>query len=62
MPTQVDGEAALRYDFTAQPHAVRQVGFVRDGTYYVVTLTAARSAFRRALPRLDDVLRSWRWD
>jgi hypothetical protein len=62
VPTRVDGEAGLRYDFTARRTAVRQVGLVRDGTYYVVTLTAARSAFRRALPRLDDVLRSWRWD
>jgi hypothetical protein len=62
VPTEVDGEAALRYDFTANRTSVRQVGLLRDGDYYVVTLTSARSAFRRSVRHLDAVLRSWRWD
>jgi hypothetical protein len=60
--TKVDGEPALRYDFTANRTSVRQVGLLRDGAYYVVTLTAARTAFERSLPHLTRVLSSWRWD
>jgi hypothetical protein len=58
----VDGEPALRYDFTTGGRAVRQVGFRRESGYYVVTLTALPEGFERAKRDLDQVLRSWRWD
>ena len=60
--TEVDGATARRYDFTRKGARVRQVATLHDGGYYVVTLTAARPVFGRALPRLDALLRSWRWD
>ena len=62
VPATVGGERALRYDFTTNGRRVRQVGTVHGRDYYVVTLTAADSAFGRAVPALDALLRSWRWD
>jgi hypothetical protein len=59
---RVDGEPALAYDFTANGSRIRQVGTLHRGGYFVVTLTAAAPAFRRATVRLDALLRSWRWD
>ncbi len=60
--TTIDGEPARRYDFASGGARVRQVAALHDGGYYVVTLTAAEPAFARAVPRLDALLRSWRWD
>lgn len=61
-PVRVGGEPALRYDFASGGKRVRQVGVVRDGGFYVVTLTATEATFPRALGRLDGVLRTWRWE
>ncbi len=60
--TEVDGEPALRYDFTTGAQRVRQVGVVHGADYYVVTLTGPASAFRDSVAPLDGLLRSWRWD
>jgi len=60
--TEVDGAPALRYDFGANGALVRQIGTVHEGGYYVVTLTAPKPAFGRAVGMLEQMLRSWRWD
>ena len=62
VPLRVDRALAVRYEFATDADRVRQVGVLHEGSYYVITLTAPRPAFRRAVPRLDGLLRSWRWD
>jgi hypothetical protein len=62
VPTEIDGAPALSYDFRAAGQTVRQVGALHDGSYFVVTLTAPTTVFRRNVARLDGLLRSWRWD
>jgi len=62
LPAEIAGTPARRYDFGAGGKRVRQVVAVRDGEVYVVTLTAARTGFRRGVRCLETILRSWRWD
>ena len=61
MAERLDGEPALRLDYTAEGARIRQVGALRAGHFYLLSFTAARTTFKRRVADFDALLRSWRW-
>jgi hypothetical protein len=51
----------MRFDYEAEGGQVRQVGALHRGHFYLVSFTAAPSAWSRRLQAFDQLLRSWRW-
>jgi hypothetical protein len=59
--TRLAGEPAMRFDYEAEGGQVRQLGVLHRGHFYLVSLTAAPSAWGQRLQAFDELLRSWRW-
>jgi hypothetical protein len=62
VPERLDGTEALRLDYVADESRVRQLGAMRDGSFYLVSFTASRGSFEHRLEDFEAMLGSWRWD
>jgi hypothetical protein len=65
--TELGGSEAAVWEYSegsrGDPETqVRQVAAVRNGTAYIVTLTAVPDAFEDGAAALDDVVESWEWE
>jgi hypothetical protein len=62
----LDGHEAVTWEYLTtqlgRDLRLRQVGAVRDGTGYTITMTAVPDRFEEGSDALDDVLGSWRWE
>jgi hypothetical protein len=64
-PTQLGGEPAMRFHYTASfslvPTDVTQVATIHDGTAYLLASGAPATAGDRAEAALEEILHSWVW-
>lgn len=66
--TELAGRAAASWEYRDRSRSggaetqVRQVAAVRDGTAYIVTLTAVPDAFEDGTAGLDEVVDTWEWE
>lgn len=64
--TELGGEDAVSWEYTSTQDGTRlrqrQVGAVRDGAGFTVTLSAAPAAFGDGVEALEEVVESWRWE